>query len=215
MHGSIEASTGNMDSQTTRFNGTLKKWNDERGFGFLVAEHGGQELFVHVSAFLRGGREPLVGEALSFEVELDRDGRKRAVRVRRAGDAEPRQARGPEQARPQHDVRRHSSPRRSDSSSFVPRLIALFLVVGVGWYAYGRYSERVGAMPLGVPQSVMNPEPWTKPRVVQPSYQCDGRQHCSQMTSCEEAKFFVRSCPDTKMDGDGDGVPCEQQLCGG
>jgi predicted negative regulator of RcsB-dependent stress response len=45
------------------------------------------------------------------------------------------------------------------------------------------------------------------------SYSCDGRTHCSQMTSCEEATYFLRNCPDTKMDGNHDGVPCEQQWC--
>jgi len=44
---------------------------------------------------------------------------------------------------------------------------------------------------------------------------CDGRVWCSEMTSCDEAKFFVRNCPGTKMDGDGDGVPCERQWCNG
>ncbi|MDF3883094.1 excalibur calcium-binding domain-containing protein [Cupriavidus basilensis] len=34
-------------------------------------------------------------------------------------------------------------------------------------------------------------------------------QHCSQMTSCEEARFYLRSCPGVKIDGDGDGIPCE------
>lgn len=46
----------------------------------------------------------------------------------------------------------------------------------------------------------------------QSRYQCDGRQHCSQMGSYDEALFFLRNCPNTKMDGDGDGVPCEQQF---
>jgi hypothetical protein len=40
-------------------------------------------------------------------------------------------------------------------------------------------------------------------------FQCDGRQYCSQMNSRAEAEFFVRNCPNTKMDGDHDGVPCE------
>ena len=44
-------------------------------------------------------------------------------------------------------------------------------------------------------------------------YSCDGRQYCSQMSSCEEAKYFLRNCPDTKMDGNHDGVPCELQWC--
>lgn len=33
------------------------------------------------------------------------------------------------------------------------------------------------------------------------------------MTSCKEAKFFLAHCPDTKMDGDGDGIPCKKQFC--
>lgn len=44
-------------------------------------------------------------------------------------------------------------------------------------------------------------------------FQCDGRVHCSQMRSCEEATFFLNHCPNTKMDGNGDGVPCEKQWC--
>jgi Excalibur calcium-binding domain/Domain of unknown function (DUF4124) len=49
--------------------------------------------------------------------------------------------------------------------------------------------------------------------VKQLMYQCDGRTHCSQMTSCNEATYFINNCPDTKMDGDADGIPCESQWC--
>lgn len=41
------------------------------------------------------------------------------------------------------------------------------------------------------------------------SFSCDGRQHCSQMTSRAEAVYFIQNCPNTKMDGDYDGIPCE------
>ena len=44
-------------------------------------------------------------------------------------------------------------------------------------------------------------------------FSCDGRTHCSQMTSCAEATYFTNYCPNTKMDGNHDGVPCEQQWC--
>jgi hypothetical protein len=44
------------------------------------------------------------------------------------------------------------------------------------------------------------------------SFKCDGRQHCSEMTLLEEARFFLRNCPNTKMDGDNDGNPCERQF---
>ena len=46
-----------------------------------------------------------------------------------------------------------------------------------------------------------------------PTFSCDGRKHCSQMTSCSEATYFIQHCPNTKMDGNNDGVPCEKQWC--
>ncbi|HEY6133285.1 MAG TPA: thermonuclease family protein [Rubrivivax sp.] len=45
------------------------------------------------------------------------------------------------------------------------------------------------------------------------AYRCDGRTHCSQMSSCAEATYFLRHCPGVKMDGNRDGVPCEKQWC--
>ena len=43
-------------------------------------------------------------------------------------------------------------------------------------------------------------------------YKCEGKRYCSEMT-CEEARFYVKNCPDVEIDGDYDGKPCEQQ-CG-
>jgi hypothetical protein len=45
-------------------------------------------------------------------------------------------------------------------------------------------------------------------------FSCDGRRYCSQMKSCAEANYFLANCPGTKMDGDGNGIPCEKQWCG-
>jgi cold shock CspA family protein len=36
-----------------RLSGTLRSWNDDRGFGFIAPTHGGAELFVHISALPR------------------------------------------------------------------------------------------------------------------------------------------------------------------
>ena len=46
------------------------------------------------------------------------------------------------------------------------------------------------------------------------SFKCDSRKYCTQMATCAEAKYFLSNCPGVKMDGDGDGIPCEEQLCG-
>lgn len=56
-------------------------------------------------------------------------------------------------------------------------------------------------------------KPVLSAKTAEPSFTCDGRQHCSQMTSCAEATYFSNNCPNTKMDGNNDGVPCEQQWC--
>lgn len=47
-----------------------------------------------------------------------------------------------------------------------------------------------------------------------PSFKCAGKTRCPDMTSCEEAVFYLQNCPGTQMDGDNDGIPCEGQLCG-
>jgi hypothetical protein len=56
--------------------------------------------------------------------------------------------------------------------------------------------------------------PPVKTPLTQQNSRCDGRRHCSQMTSCAEAQFYLHHCPGTEMDGDHDGIPCENQFCG-
>lgn len=208
-----------MNASTPRFNGALKKWNAERGFGFVVAEHADQDVFVHVSAFPRDGHPPTVGEPLSFEIELDKDGRKRAVHVRRPGAVSATPVRSRERTA---DAGPNKSLGRSRPAASSPRfgaLFALVLVLAVGWFGYGEYRSRVAArspsnnMPTGVMTAPTLPNTSSMP--VEPVFRCDGRLHCSQMTSCREAKLFLRNCPGVQMDGDGDGVPCEQQWCTG
>jgi uncharacterized membrane protein YsdA (DUF1294 family)/cold shock CspA family protein len=78
-----------------RFNGTLKSWNDDRGFGFIEPEQGGQEIFAHIKAFPPGTGRPSVGQRLSFEVELGPGGKKRASRVQYPPQARGAAARAP------------------------------------------------------------------------------------------------------------------------
>ena len=58
-----------------RFEGELKTWNDERGFGFIQPTNGGQELFVHIKSFPAGYR-PALNVNVTFEVEQTAEGKK-------------------------------------------------------------------------------------------------------------------------------------------
>ena len=64
-----------------RFDGKIKSWDDDRGFGFIEPKQGGQEIFVHIKTFPAGTGRPVVGLALSFEVEIGPQGKKRAKAV--------------------------------------------------------------------------------------------------------------------------------------
>lgn len=64
-----------------RFEGTLQSWNDERGFGFIAADQGGDPVFVHIKAFGPGAARPQAQQRLSFEVEPGPEGKKRARKV--------------------------------------------------------------------------------------------------------------------------------------
>ncbi|MCC8362821.1 cold shock and DUF1294 domain-containing protein [Lysobacter sp. A6] len=68
-----------------RYAGRLTDWNDDKGYGFVVPNGGGDRAFVHVKAFERASRRPVVGDLLSYEAERDEKGRVNAARVRFAG----------------------------------------------------------------------------------------------------------------------------------
>jgi len=86
--------------------------------------------------------------------------------------------------------------------------LVIVLILGIiGWQAYGRFQRPLVA-PLVSPADVSQ-----QSSSIRVSYSCDGRTYCSQMTSCDEATWFLKHCPGTKMDGNNDGIPCEKQWC--
>lgn len=58
-----------------RTQGNLVTWDAERSFGFIRYQDNGVEAFVHITAFPRGGRQPQIGDALSFEITTADDDR--------------------------------------------------------------------------------------------------------------------------------------------
>ena len=52
--------------------GVVKWFNAQKGFGFIQPDHGGADVFVHISAVERAGLTGLnEGQKLSFELERD------------------------------------------------------------------------------------------------------------------------------------------------
>ena len=63
-------------------NGTVKWFNNEKGYGFIAPETGGRDIFVHISAVERAGINRLNdGQAVTFDVEKGRDGRESATNL--------------------------------------------------------------------------------------------------------------------------------------
>ena len=203
-----------------RIDGTLTKWNDDRGFGFITPTQGGAEIFAHVSAFPRDGQRPRLGEHLTFEIGTGKEGKKQAKNILCPARPTEKPYRLSEPARRSEKPYRLSEPtRRSDKPGLFGRLIPIGFVIALGFYGYDQYTRRV---PSQTDSEVQTPQKETAAQssnagaavesgepVTSTSVQCDGRQHCSQMHSRAEAEYFLRNCPGTKMDGDHDGIPCE------
>ena len=64
--------------------GTVKFYNGAKGYGFILPDDGGDDVFVHVSALERAGIRGLAkGQKVSFDIETDRhSGKPTATNVR-------------------------------------------------------------------------------------------------------------------------------------
>ena len=196
-----------------RFEGTLKRWNDDKGFGFVAPALGGPDVFVHVSAYPRDGLRPVEGEPLTYEVETGADGRLKAMRVSRYR-AQTAHANGVSEPLRAQSLRATSMrlPPSSVGRSFTtPILLAAVILVALGAWGYYTYVRSRAApvvasplqeLPAPSPSAVITTPPVEKlvpadkppvmpaqkPRSEPVSrFSCDGRKYCSQMTSCAEA----------------------------
>ncbi|HXZ45529.1 MAG TPA: cold-shock protein [Acidobacteriota bacterium] len=66
--------------------GTVKFFNTQKGYGFIVQDNGGPDVFVHISAVERAGMYSLnEGQKLSFDVQADpRSGKSAAANLQAA-----------------------------------------------------------------------------------------------------------------------------------
>lgn len=55
--------------------GTVKRFNETKGYGFIAPEGGSKDVFVHITALERAGLRSLKdGQAVTFDIEVGRNG---------------------------------------------------------------------------------------------------------------------------------------------
>ncbi|NRA56190.1 MAG: cold shock domain-containing protein [Gammaproteobacteria bacterium] len=173
------------------YKGQLKNWNGKKGFGFIRSEELNQDTFIHISQLKSMSRQPKIGDVIYFDVEKQQNGKARAINSSIEGVA----------------VKSSYKPTvRIEKSSSVKKIcFSILAVIAIGIFAFERLNL--------APSNDQEPLSLSSSHAVldnnKSAFACDGRQHCSEMASLSEAKFFINHCPDTKMDGDNDGMPCE------
>jgi uncharacterized membrane protein YsdA (DUF1294 family)/cold shock CspA family protein len=74
-----------------RHQGKITNWNDERGFGFVLPDSGGDRVFLHIKSFEGNRRRPVGEERVTYEIRRDERNRLQPACVRYA-DTDHRQA---------------------------------------------------------------------------------------------------------------------------
>lgn len=204
-----------------RQQGTLKQWNTEKGFGFIQPDDGGNTMFIHISAFPKNGISPRVGEKIRYGISAGKDGKSQASAIERLDFPATSYV---AKSSPAKKSTRHGKASPAYGWSSVLKPLVLLLVI-IGGYTYYHNNQSVQPFAESTnPASLNNPfesesvnqagaqaDSQAAPQQTT-TFRCDGRQHCSQMSSRDEAVFFINNCPETKMDGDNDGDPCEEQF---
>lgn len=169
--------------------GRIIRWNDERGFGFISSKDCDGDVFAHISQFRKGYRRPKVGELVDFKLELE-EGKQSAKAISLVG----------------------LKPDDSILSRLKSIFFACIVFISIAYASVALLNK--SDIPTPVKDAALsNSQLSTTPRLIEKGFSCQGKKHCSQMTSCAEAKYYLAHCPNVKIDGNNDGVPCERQHC--
>ncbi|MDQ5948434.1 MAG: hypothetical protein QG651_928 [Pseudomonadota bacterium] len=193
------------------YRGRLIRWNDEKGFGFVESNIEKNGIFLHISALKGMSRRPVVNDVITYEL-LSENKKIRAINATIEGVDAIR-------TRPKINIKKKVKRSQLDKlKSLLPVIFVLsILFITYRSLSYYRNFRNFGSQNVVdykdvndasvIPQKTISHNETNNAK-----FTCDGRTHCSQMVSKEEAIYFITHCPNTKMDGDGDGEPCEDQF---
>jgi cold shock CspA family protein len=173
-----------------RLHGRVTEWNDERGFGFVTQNGTGARVFLHASELRASRGRPALGSLITYELGKDPKGRI--------------------QARNAQFIGARSSAPSGVSGTLSSAVMGLIVLLVIGYVGYVRVSNPNSTVSASFYKIVFARDA-LRPH---PEFQCRPEKNsCSKMTSCAEALFHQERCGVTNMDGDHDGIPCEQQWC--
>jgi uncharacterized membrane protein YsdA (DUF1294 family)/cold shock CspA family protein len=72
-----------------RYQGKITNWKDDKGFGFINPNGGGNQVFVHIKSFANRQRRPVGNEIVTYELKVDAKGRVQAENVAFVGERAP------------------------------------------------------------------------------------------------------------------------------
>lgn len=209
--------------------GVLVRWNDEKGFGFIQPDKNtNQDVFIHISVLKKMARKPKVGDSILYQMEVQNDGKRKAVIASIEGvavlAASPISHQDSRQESRPHSRERFNNKDKNHQhgsrTSAVNTIVPLLIIIAIGVFGFKKYQAFNGA-PVVNEAPVLTYDEIEQSPVYQekipatPQFQCEtGKTHCSHMRSCAEATFYINHCPNTQMDGNRDGIPCERQWCG-
>lgn len=191
--------------------GTLIRWLDDKGYGFIKPDNGEPDVFIHISALKGMSRKPIIGDVIHYQIGFDKNGKTRAINAKIEGVSSISTLAAFAERPISNPSKRTKSYQSSTSDrnphkrfGGFPTLIFIAIVFAV---AYQESSKRRNDTTPIEAQTIEDNFP-----EYETPFECQGKVHCSEMTSYEEAYFYLHNCPNTQLDGDGDGIPCEQQF---
>jgi hypothetical protein len=151
------------------------------------------------------GRKPVIGDIIHYEIMTDTNNKVCAINAKIEGVKEVLTLDPIKHKRKSEKsyCTKPRTPRRREKSKNRFKLLPA-IMIGIAVFIYSKVSEEIPII-THAPQKI-------KPVRHVEKFQCQVKVWCTEMGSYEEAVFYLHNCPNTKIDGDGDGIPCEQQF---